>query len=232
MNNQAQAPQTKELSRNKNSKQAKAAFTKFIIEANHPCLMAQTVFKKNQLRVRTYSNFGSKQTARQLLSDLQDYLANYDSKSNDFFTFIATFNTCERYSEKRFEELLWKQLQNIHELDNQEWDETVSSNPADKEFSFSIAGKAFYIVGLHPDSSRKARKAPMPAIAFNLHEQFEKLREMGAYHKVRDSIRERDTELQGNINPMLEDFGTGTSEAKQYSGRAVSSEWKCPFHKK
>ena len=226
MNNQAQpAPK-------KNAKQAKAAFTKFIIEANHPCLMAQTVFKKNQLRVRTYSDFGSKETAKQLLSDLQDYLANYDFDSKDFFTFIATFSTTENYSEKRFEELLWKQLQNIHLADDQEWDETVSSNPADKDFSFSIAGKAFYLVGLHPNSSRKARQAPMPSIAFNLHEQFEKLREMGAYQKVRDAIRTRDEKLQGHINPMLEDFGTGTSEAKQYSGRATNKEWKCPFHTK
>jgi uncharacterized protein len=54
------------------------------------------------------------------------------------------------------------------------------------------------------------------------------LREMGSYHTVRDKIRDRDTQLQGNINPMLEDFGE-SSEAKQYSGRKVGEEWKCPF---
>ncbi len=227
MNSQAQA-----TAQFKNAKQAKADFTKFIIEANHPCLMAQTVFKKNQLRVRTYSDFGSEETAKKLLTDLEDYLDNYDFESKDFFTFIATFNTTENYSEKQFEELLWKQLQNLHKLDSQKWDETVSSNPADKDFSFSIAGKAFYIVGLHPNSSRKARQSPLPALVFNLHDQFEKLRKMGAYQKVRDSIRERDTKLQGNINPMLEDFGTKNSEARQYSGRAVNAKWKCPFHSK
>ncbi|MEP6902345.1 MAG: YqcI/YcgG family protein, partial [Actinomycetota bacterium] len=30
-------------------------------------------------------------------------------------------------------------------------------------------------------------------------------------------------------NPNLSDFGT-QSEARQYSGRAVEHEWKCPFH--
>lgn len=223
MNSQAKATSIK------NAKQAKAAFTKFIIEGNHPCLMAQTVFKKNQLRVRTYSDFGSKQTAQKLLSDLRDYLDNYDSESKNFFTFIATFPTSSTYSEKQFEEVVWKQLQNIHNLDNKEWDSAVSSNPESKEFSFSILRKAFYIVGLHPNSSRKARQSPLPALVFNLHDQFEKLRKMGAYQKVRDSIRERDTKLQGNINPMLEDFGTKNSEARQYSGRAVNAEWKCPF---
>ena len=75
-----------------------------------------------------------------------------------------------------------------------------------------------------------ARQSPFPAIVFNLHWQFEKLREMGNYQVVRDRIRQRDEELQGTINPMMEDFGEG-SEAKQYSGRKVGKEWKCPFHK-
>jgi len=52
---------------------------------------------------------------------------------------------------------------------------------------------------------------------------------MGTYQKVRDRIRDRDVALQGSINPMLEDFGNN-SEAKQYSGRKVDKEWKCPFH--
>jgi FPC/CPF motif-containing protein YcgG len=52
---------------------------------------------------------------------------------------------------------------------------------------------------------------------------------MGVYHKVRNKIRERDIALQGNINPVLEDFGE-RSEARQYSGRQVESNWKCPFH--
>lgn len=82
---------------------------------------------------------------------------------------------------------------------------------------------------MHPNSSRKARRSPFPSIAFNLHAQFEKLREMGAYEKVRDKIRERDKELQGSMNPMLEDFGL-SSEAKQYSGKATGKDWVCPFH--
>ena len=54
-----------------------------------------------------------------------------------------------------------------------------------------IAGKSFYIVGLHPNSSRLARRSPFTAIAFNLHWQFEKLREMGTFIRVRNTIRKR-----------------------------------------
>ncbi|MGY5846353.1 guanitoxin biosynthesis heme-dependent pre-guanitoxin N-hydroxylase GntA [Salegentibacter sp. HM20] len=203
-------------------------FSEFILENNHPCLMAQTVFSMDKAEIHSYSNFGSLQTARKILKDLKNYIENYDFSSNDFYSFIAVFPERKGFSEEQFEALLWKQLQFIHEADASPWDPEVSSDPDSDKFSFSIAGKAFYVVGLHPNSSRKARQSPYPALTFNLHWQFEKLRDMGAYENVRDKIRERDKALQGNINPMLEDFGSN-SEARQYSGRKVGEEWKCPF---
>ncbi|QED38226.1 YqcI/YcgG family protein [Antarcticibacterium arcticum] len=214
----------------KNTPEAKvqASFNNFILDQDHPCLMAQTVFSMDKVDLHVYEDLGSKHTARKILKDLKNYIAAYDFESNDFLTFLATFPGRKDFTEKQFEELLWKQLQFLHEVDDHPWDPAVSSDPENDNFSFSLGGKAFYMVGLHPNSSRKARQSPIPAIAFNLHWQFEKLREMGAYHTVRDKIRERDKELQGSINPMLEDFGN-TSEAKQYSGRKVGEEWKCPF---
>ena len=209
-------------------KKIKAQFSDFIIDQNHPCMMAQTVFSMDKVDFHAYENFGSKNTAIKILEDLKMYIKNYDFESNNFLTFLAVFKGRTSFSEEEFETILWKQLGFLHEVDNEPWDPAVSDNPAHKNFSFSLGGKAFYIVGLHPNSSRVARQAPYPAIAFNLHWQFEKLREMNTYEKVRDKIRERDIELQGNINPMLYDFGE-TSEAKQYSGKKVGKEWKCPF---
>ncbi len=213
----------------KSGENLRKEFEKFVIKNNHPCVMAQTVFSMDHVDFHSYEDFGSAQAAKKILSDLKNYLENYDFESKEFFTFIAAFRGRKEYSEQQFEELLWKQLQLLHEADDQEWDPEVSNDPKNSNFSFSIAGKAFYMVGMHPNSSRKARQSPVPAIAFNLHWQFEKLREMGTYQTVRDKIRERDTELQGDINPMLQDFGKN-SEARQYSGRKVDGDWKCPFH--
>ena len=39
----------------------------------------------------------------------------------------------------------------------------------------------------------------------------------------------RDLKLQGSLNPNLSNFGE-KSDARQYSGRAVNKDWKCPFH--
>ncbi len=203
-------------------------FKKFILDDDHPCVMSQSVFSSENYALNTYTGLGSSTAARKILEDLKIYLESYDFSSNDFFSFIAIFNDNLNYSEIEFENLLWKQLQNIHELDEKNWDKTTSSNPKNKSFSFSILGTAFYIVGLHPNSSRNARKSPRPTLVFNMHWQFEKLREMGVYTRVRDTIRKRDMQKNGSINPMLVDFGS-KSEAPQYSGRLVDDSWECPF---
>lgn len=204
-------------------------FRDFILEQEHPCIMAQTVFSMDQVELHPYGKLDSKDTPARLIKDLEKYVDSYDFDSNDFRTFIAVFPESPEYSEIEFENKLWKLLQQLHEADEKPWDSEVSSDPENKDFSFSLGGRAFYVVGMHPGASRMARQSPYPAIAFNLHWQFEKLREMGTYEKVRDRIRERDSDLQGDINPMLEDFGQN-SEARQYSGRAVDEKWKCPFH--
>ena len=65
-------------------------------------------------------------------------------------------------------------------------------------------------------------------MVFNLHDQFERLREAGRYDKLRGAILTRDLALAGTPNPMLSQHGT-KSAARQYSGRAVSDSWQCPF---
>ncbi len=209
-------------------KTTKELFRKFILDRDHPCIMAQTVFKMEEVTVKEYKKLGSLSAAINILRDLESYVENYDFSSNSFETFIATFPDDKITNEVLFEKKLWLQLDAMHSLDCKPWDSSVSSKPEDHNFSFSLLGKAFYIVGLHPNSSRKARQSPAPALVFNFHHQFEKLREMGAYTRIRNRIRKRDKKLQGSINPVLADFGNA-SEALQYSGRNVSEQWKCPF---
>ena len=191
--------------------------------------MAQTVFSQEHVKTKKYGQLGDPLQTEALLKDLKNYIAEYDFETNDFKSFIAVFPESNIATEDEFERLLWKQLEEIEKIDTKDWDPSVSRDPEDDNFSFSITGRSFYIVGMHPNSSRQARRSPYPSIAFNLHVQFEKLRDMGAYEKVRDKIRARDKELQGSMNPMLEDFGS-SSEAKQYSGKATEDDWVCPFH--
>jgi FPC/CPF motif-containing protein YcgG len=215
----------------KDIKSVEQEFKDFILKKRHPCVMAKTVFLMDNYHLQTYENCKDDACLNKLLTDLGQYIDSYNFESNEFESFIAVFPNLNVNSEIEFENTLWKVLQRLHELDDCTWDKNVSNNPDDAAFSFSLKGRAFYIVGLHSESSRIARQAPYPTFVFNLHWQFEKLREMGSYQKVKNMIRKRDKKLQGFINPVLKDFGDD-SETKQYSGRAVGSEWKCPFHHK
>lgn len=210
---------------------AEKALQEFIKEKNHPCLSAQSVYNNQAIELETFENLGSKAAAILLGQRLTSFLSQERDIKGKFVTFIAVFKKPSELSEVAFEALLWKQLSLLNELDEHPWDKTVKSDPDDPKFSFSFGGTAFYIIGLHPGSSRKARQFKYPALVFNLHSQFESLREEGKYQKMRDLIRERDKKLQGNVNPMMEDHGS-SSEAKQYSGRQVDVTWKCPFHHK
>src|SRR5690554_5044386 len=201
----------------------------FVVSENHPCIMAQTVFAQQEYEFSIQGKLGFKRSAKTLLEDLENFIEEYDFSDNRFKSFVAVFHETEVATEIEFENLLWRQLQLMHHIDNKSWDHRVSDEPNNKNFSFSLGGRAFFVVGLHPKSSRMSRRAPYPTLVFNLHWQFEKLREMGVYERVRDKIRKRDAELQGDINPMLADYGE-SSEAKQYSGRYLEKNWKCPFH--
>lgn len=204
-------------------------FRKFIIKNDHPCIMAQTVFKQDLYKIHDYLNMNNEDSQKQVIRDIRKYIDSYDFENNQFQTFIAVFSQDKFPDELSFERAMWTFLFNLKDNDPESWDEEVSNDVSSEKFSYSLCGKAFYIVGMHQQSSRNSRSAPYPALVFNLHNQFEKLREMGAYEQVRNRIRKRDKSLQGTINPMVRDFGK-RSEAAQYSGRKVSKKWECPYH--
>jgi FPC/CPF motif-containing protein YcgG len=134
-------------------------------------------------------------------------------------------------SETEFEAALWARAQGLHDIDaasGAAWAEGVSREPDAVDFSFSVGGVAYFVVGLHPGASRAARRFCRPALVFNPHAQFERLRQDGRYGKMQSIIRERELARHGSINPMLSDFGSGR-EAAQYSGRRVGPGWTCPL---
>lgn len=203
-------------------------FRHIILDAQYPCLGAKAAFNTEVYRMGHYGELGSSAATEAMVPDLQRFIEERETLNSNFTTFIAIFEQPVSMEEAYFEKLLWQQLSALHYLDDQPWNSSVSSNPDSNEFGFSFANTAFFIIGLHANSSRVARRFDHPTLVFNLHSQFDILKAEGKYQKMRKVIRERDQKLQGHINPMAADFGTVT-EARQYSGRKVSSAWKCPF---
>jgi uncharacterized protein len=193
------------------------------------CVAGAAAVRADNYRFLTYDELGSPESARKLAMDLREFIADFPLSPDRFASFIASFRGPSGMSAIEFEKHLWDTLQSLHDLDELDWDPTVSSDPEDVKFSFSFHGRSFFVVGMHPASPRWTRRLAWPTLVFNAHAQFEELRRMGRFESLQRTIRRRDSRLQGSPNPALTDYGS-QSEAKQYGGRVVEPDWKCPLH--
>jgi FPC/CPF motif-containing protein YcgG len=212
---------------------ADADFRAFVGDSRFPCLGGASVVRRRKYQLHVYGMLGSAASARPLARDLDAFVRDTPEEGGTPRAFVAVFPRRPPATEHAFERRLWTQLQRLHDRDDPAagWDPTVSADPDDPRFSFSFAGRAFFVVGLHSRSSRLARRFRWPALVFNPHAQFERLRAEGRYARFQAVIRERDLAFQGTANPNLSDFGE-RSEARQYSGRAAEPLWRCPFHRR
>lgn len=201
--------------------------TDMVTHPQYPCLGARSVFRRENAQVVLLDEMDQVAELGELADQLRQFAASTDPQG-PFASLIAVFRSPTDTTEEQFESLLWRVLQGLHDGDDHPWAGGVSPDPSDPHFAFSHAGTGFFIVGLHPGASRIARRAPLPTMVFNLHEQFELLREQGGFDRMRDAIRARDIRLQGGVNPMAQDHGNA-SEALQYSGRVVNDTWTPPF---
>jgi FPC/CPF motif-containing protein YcgG len=202
-----------------------------------PCSGAKTALSLGLLRVVEARDLRCPADDAMILAQVYQFIAAFvqaarNGQDVSFRSFAVTFAGPVDLDEAAFEQAMWARLQALHDLDRvrHAWSEEASADPADPRFSFSLGGRAFYVVGMHPHSSRPARRAAQPALVFNLHAQFEALRADGRYETMQRLIRRRDRQFNGSVNPMLADFGA-RSEARQYSGRAVEEDWVCPFRR-
>jgi FPC/CPF motif-containing protein YcgG len=208
-------------------------FRAFVTGDGFSCLAGKGVVRSGDYAIRSYGALGSPRSARRLARELAAFVASAPEDDGRLSAFVAVFPNRPPADEASFERRLWEQLQLLHDSDSAaaEWDPSVSDDPDDPRFAFSFAGRAFFVVGLHPASSRLSRRFQWPTLVFNARRQFDRLRSQGRFERLRGMIREREIALQGSLNPNLADFGE-RSDARQYSGRAVEADWKCPFHRK
>lgn len=206
------------------------SFKAYVESKAFPCVGGKSALNRGQIEFVLEDDLRNGPRP-ETLAAIQAFSSRYTSDAELFRSLVVLFRNPVRTTELAFEQDLWAYLQRLHELDRSRypWDPRVSSDPDAPDFSFSLGGRAYYVVGLHPGASRTARRFSHAALVFNLHDQFERLRADGRYDAIRDAIVRRDQQIEGTKNPMLKEFGK-RSEACQYSGRVVPDSWKCPFH--
>jgi hypothetical protein len=200
--------------------------------SDFPCLGAKAALAQGNLAIETAGPI----TATGDDEQIHDGLARWSRtpRSDDAQTFrslAVVFAGPHDLTEVEFECALWDRLNALTTLDRAAGhapDPAFSTDPQDPAFALSFGGRAYFAVGLHPNASRRARRAPAPSIVFNLHDQFAELRKADKYERMRGVILARDEAFAGRPNPMIARHGE-VSEARQYSGRAVGNDWVCPF---
>lgn len=159
------------------------AFRTFVLDEKFSCLGAKAVIRRGTCRFGVYDQFGSPAATQGLARDLAALAQERRGFEGDFTTFVAICRKRTIAGELAFERRLWLQLDAVHTLDrvHDAWDERVSDDPHDDDFSLRLAGQAFFIVGMHPHASRASRRFGWPTLVFNAHEPFEHLREKGQF---------------------------------------------------
>lgn len=211
------------------AKEAIRAFKSFLGRRAYPCLGAKSALSRHALQCFCADDIRQAAGDQRVAARVQLFASK--ARRDDVFVSLAVlFPGSPLLSEIAFEQALWKRLNAIHRIDRAQhgWDGNVSNDPESRDFSMSVGGKGFFVIGLHPGASRLARRFQCPVMVFNLHSQFEQLRADGRYEKLRSAIARRDTIFAGSSNPMLATYGQ-RSEARQYSGRIVDEDWVCPF---
>ena len=205
-------------------------YLSFINKKDFPCVAAKTALTFQQLKYQVVDHLACPKDDAAILAFLYDFVDTYRQSDKLYHSASIIFKGPTVPDEALFEELFWQRLQALSNLDAQRYgyDRRVVADPASPNFSFSLKEEAFFVVGLHPGSSRPARRFTYPTLVFNAHAQFEQIRTNGRYDSIRNTIRTRDVAYSGSINPMLQDYGDA-SEVYQYSGKAYDQTWKCPF---
>ncbi len=205
-------------------------YLSFIDIKEFPCIAAKAALARKNVTCMVADNMACPKDDTDIIRFLNDFVDEFRSSVDTYHSAAIIFAGPDINNEEIFDELLWERLQALEILDakSYDYDGRVDADPSSAKFSFSIKGEAFYIIGLHPASSRVARRFMYPTLVFNPHVQFEQLRVTSKYDNMKNSVRRRDVAYSGSVNPMLEDFGQ-SSEVYQYSGRKYDENWQCPL---
>lgn len=204
-------------------------FREKILAENFSCVGAKTSINRSKYQFCLLGRIASEEATSELYQTLKHYKNSRTAIDNRFASFIACFANSTNIQPEEFEYLLWSQLKMLYEIDEFSWDKSVSNDVNNRFFSFSIAGEAYFVIGLCPNHPRKCRDFYYPTLVFNSHHQFNYLKQINVFNKIQKTVRARELHYSGSINPNLIHFDE-CSEALQYSGLRAHLKWQCPFN--
>ena len=134
-----------------------------------PCIGAKAALRRHQLEILVVPDIRLGSSDALITARLQDFAIRHDTDEKMFVSQAVIFHNDADLSEEEFETHLWQRLVSLHAIDRRDyrWDPKVDSDPQSPHFSLSIGGKGYFVVGLHPNASRVARRFKYPTLIFN-----------------------------------------------------------------
>jgi hypothetical protein len=194
-------------------------FRDLVLDPGFACIAGQGAVRSKTYAFSAYGDMRSEDVAEGVCHDLftfkQEFGLSTVSDRLKFMTFIAAFEHPKITNQLDGAEHFYTLLHNMHQHDVKKervWNPSVSKDIHSPEFGFSSGGDAFFVPLLYPHSGSPARRSDITMVVFNAHAVFDKLRETGAFDKIKQKIRAR----QDWVHPYLGDHGE-TNEFLQYA---------------
>ncbi|WP_327303578.1 guanitoxin biosynthesis heme-dependent pre-guanitoxin N-hydroxylase GntA [Streptomyces sp. NBC_01298] len=200
-------------------------FRAMMLSEAYTCIGGASAVRRGTYRFGVFPELATPAAVEQSRAALGEFLHEFPEEENAVAVFVASFEGPVIDSEASFEQLLWQQLQGLHDLDTQPvwWDPTGLEEWND-ELGFVFGGRNFFVVGLHPAASRWSRRFGWPTLVFNALSHVRPLERADQFARMQSKIRARDHRLQGSNNPSLDQ-----SQVAQFSGRDVEADWEFPL---
>jgi hypothetical protein len=200
-----------------------------VLEAPFPCLGARAALRTGSYLFNVHTDMNAPQALPGVLADLR-YFAKVRHEMGSLYTYVASFLEPRMItSEMAWDQIVWRFLQDLHDLDDTPWDPRFSRDPKDADFALSVGGLGQLVVTLYPGANRYTRRFAWPTLIFNpLEQDRANFPSDEEFLRFQNMIRDRDTRLQGNVNPSLPPT-LDDPQATGFSGAPIDATWKCPL---
>ncbi|WP_226035570.1 YqcI/YcgG family protein [Aquibacillus saliphilus] len=201
-----------------------------------PCIPATQGFTLGHFKYGFIGNPIDEFAPTELAKLLKEYalcyqeLGNYTSLVIFFEQIKEDTNTVYNY-----ENLFWKILNEVSQLDQLEWPSDIPDDPSDRLWEYCFHGERFFIYSATPKHEKRlSRSFPYFMLAITPRKVFEEFQQSNSAKQIKNKIRERLIQYD-NVppHPELKQYGEKDNyESKQYFLRDDQSTLtQCPFHK-
>lgn len=200
-----------------------------VLDAPFPCLGARAALRTGSYLFNVHADMNAPRATDSVLADLR-YFAEVRREMGNLYTYVASFLEPRMIpSETAWEQMVWKFLQGLHDLDDTPWDTRFSRDPSEAGFALSLGGLGQLVVTLYPGANRYTRRFAWPTLIFNpLEQDRANFPSDEEFLRFQNMIRDRDARLQGNVNPSLPPT-LDDPQAPGFSGAPIDAHWRCPL---